>query len=63
MHMYLAKGGKKIALQELDHNEEIEIDLVSVEELKQLLRENKIVQAMHVACIMYALERIGELKY
>ncbi len=63
MHMYLAKGGKKIALQELDHNEEIEIDLVSVEELKQLLRENKIVQAMHVACIMYALEKMGELRY
>jgi 8-oxo-dGTP pyrophosphatase MutT (NUDIX family) len=63
MHMYLAKGGRKIALQELDHNEEIEIDLVSIDELKQMLRENKIVQAMHVTCIMYALERMGELKY
>jgi len=63
MHMFLARGGKKIASQELDHNEEIEIDLVSMEELKQLLRENKIIQAMHVACIIYALERIGELKY
>jgi len=63
MHMYLAKGGKKVALQELDHNEEIEIDLVSIDELKQMLRENKIVQAMHVTCIMYALERMGELKY
>ena len=63
MHMYLAKGGRKIASQELDHNEEIEIDLVSIDELKQMLRENKIVQAMHVTCIMYALERMGELKY
>ena len=63
MHMFLANGGKKIASQELDHNEEIEINLVSVEELKQLLRENKIVQAMHVACILYALEKMGELKY
>jgi 8-oxo-dGTP pyrophosphatase MutT (NUDIX family) len=63
MHMYLAKGGKKVASQELDHNEEIEIDLVSIDELKQMLRENKIVQAMHVTCIMYALERMGELKY
>ena len=63
MHMYLAKGGRKIALQELDHNEEIEIDLVSIDELKQMLRENKIVQAMHVTCIMYALERMSELKY
>ena len=63
MHMYLAKGGKKVASQELDHNEEIEIDLVRIDELKQMLRENKIVQAMHVTCIMYALERMGELKY
>ena len=63
MHMYLAKGGRKISSQELDHNEEIEIDHVSIDELKQMLRKNKIVQAMHVTCIMYALERMGELKY
>ena len=63
MHMFLAKGGKKVASQELDHNEEIEIELATAEELKQMLKENKIIQAMHVTCIMYALERIGELKY
>ncbi len=63
MHMFLAKGGKKVANQELDHNEEIEIELVSIGELKQLLKENKIVQAMHVSCIVYALERLGELKF
>lgn len=63
MHMFLAKGGKKTAAQELDHNEEIEIDLVTTDELKQMLRENKIVQSMHVTCILYALEKIGELKY
>lgn len=63
MHMFLATGGKKVAEQELDHNEEIEISLVSMDELKQMLKENKFVQAMHVTCIMYALERLGELKY
>lgn len=62
MHMFLAKGGKKVANQELDHNEEIEIELVSIGELKQLLKENKIVQAMHASCILYALEKLGELK-
>jgi len=62
MHMFLAKGGKKVANQELDHNEEIEIELVSIGELKQLMKENKIVQAMHASCILYALERLGELK-
>lgn len=63
MHMFLAKGGKKTSSQELDHNEEIEIDLVTVEELKQLIRENKIVQSMHVTCMLYALERMGELRF
>ena len=63
MHMFLAKGGKKIAAQELDHNEEIEIELVTIEELKQMIRGNKILQAMHVTCILYALEKMGALKY
>ena len=63
LHMYLARGGKKVAEQKLDENEEIEILLVSVDELKQLLRENKIIQSMHVTCIMYALVKLGELKF
>ncbi len=63
LHMFLAKGGKKVAEQLLDENEEIEVVLLSIDELKQLLRENKIIQSMHVSCIMYALERLNELKY
>ena len=63
LHMFLAKGGKKVAEQQLDENEEIEIVLLTIKELKQLLRENKIVQSMHVSCIMYALEKLGELSY
>ncbi len=63
LHMFLARGGKKIAEQALDENEEIEIVLLTIDELKQLLRENKIVQSMHVSCIMYALEKLNELKY
>ena len=63
LHMFLAKGGRKVAAQSLDENEEIEVILLDMDELKQLLRENKIVQAMHVSCILYALEKLGELKY
>ena len=63
LHMFLARGGKKVALQKLDANEEIEIVLLSVDELKTLVRENKIVQSMHVSCILYALEKLGELSY
>lgn len=63
LHMFLARGGRKTGEQALDPNEEMEVLLFSMEELKQLLRENKIIQSMHVACILYALERIGELRY
>lgn len=63
MHMFLAKGGKKVAEQKLDHNEEIIVELITIEELKNLVRENKIVQSMHITCILYALEKLSELKY
>lgn len=63
MHIFLATGGQYAQKQELDHNEEIEIYLFSVDEVKQFLRENKIIQSMHVTALFYALERLGELKY
>jgi ADP-ribose pyrophosphatase len=63
MHMFLAKGGKKTSAQNLDANEEIQVDLVTIDELKAMLRENKIIQAMHVTCIMYGLEKLKQLDY
>lgn len=63
LHMFLARGGKKTGTQHLDENEEIEVLEMTVEELKQLLRKNQILQSMHVSCILYALEKMGELKY
>jgi len=63
MHMFLATGGKKVAEQKLDYNEEIIVELYSIDEVKKLVRENKIIQAMHVTCILYALEKLNELKY
>jgi len=63
MHMYLATGGRKVKEQQLDHNEEIEIYLFTIDELKQMLRDNQIIQSMHVTAIFYALARLGEVKY
>ena len=40
LHMFLAKGGKKVSEQQLDGNEEIEVDLFTVEQVKQLIKEN-----------------------
>lgn len=59
LHMFLAKGGRKVASQKLDENEVMEVVLLSVDELKQLLRENKIIQSMHVSCILYGLDKLG----
>lgn len=59
LHMFLAKGGQKVASQKLDENEVMEVVLLSVDELKQLLRENKIIQSMHVSCILYGLDKLG----
>ena len=59
--LFLARGGKKTGLQNLDHNEEIEVVTISLEELKKLFLENKIVQSLHTNCIFYALRRMGEI--
>lgn len=63
MHMYIAKGGEKIGEQTLDETEDLEVLLYDLDEVKQLVRENKIVQALHTATIYMALEKLGELKY
>lgn len=63
MHMYLALNGKKIKEQELDHNEEIEVYLFSINEVKQMLKNNEILQAMHATCLFYAMNKLGALDY
>jgi ADP-ribose pyrophosphatase len=63
MHMFLAKGGKKVAEQKLDLNEDIEVELLTIEEVKTLIKEHGIIQSMHVTCMLYALNKLGELTY
>jgi len=63
LHMFLAKGGRKTNEQELDPNEEIEVMVMSIDEAKVLIRNNKIMQAMHVTCMLYAFNKMSELSY
>jgi 8-oxo-dGTP pyrophosphatase MutT (NUDIX family) len=63
MHMFLATGGVKTGEQQLDETEDVEVLEFTLAEVKQLVREQRIVQALHTACIFYALEKLGELKY
>ena len=63
MHMFLATGGEKVAEQNLDDSEEVEVLLMTIDEVKKLVKENKIMQSLHVNCIMYALARLEEMKF
>ncbi|MHB1922421.1 MAG: NUDIX hydrolase [Chitinophagaceae bacterium] len=56
---FLATGGKKIQEQKLDPNEEIEVILISMDELKKMLKNNQFWQAMHVTTIFYYFEKMG----
>ena len=59
--LFLARGGIKTGIQQLDPNEEIEVVAISLDELKKLFLENKIKQSLHANCIFYALRRMGEI--
>lgn len=60
MHMFLATGGVKTREQQLDHNEDIVVELIEINELQRLVEENKIVQALHVCTIMYGLAKLRQ---
>lgn len=63
MHMFLARGGEKVTGQSLDETEDVEVVLYTLDEVKQLLRENKIVQSLHCTTLFYAFSRLGLLTY
>lgn len=58
---YLAKGGKKVQEQQLDEHERIIVEEYTIAEVKQLLADNKIAQALHCTGLFYALINLGEL--
>ena len=57
-HMYLSWGGIKIAEQKLDLNEEIEILLKPLEEVKVMLQRHEFLQSMHALCLFYGFNFI-----
>lgn len=59
-HLFLARGGKKVAGQSLDANEQIDIELIPVETVRAMLRENKFIQALHVSCLLYGFQKLEE---
>lgn len=63
MHFFLATGGIKVSDQQLDPNEEIELHLLSLEEVKNLMKTGEVFQSMHVTALMHALHKLGHLHY
>ncbi|RFZ82981.1 NUDIX hydrolase [Mucilaginibacter terrenus] len=60
-YCYLARGGRKVQEQHLDEHERIEVFEYTIDEVKQLLAENKIPQALHCTGLFYALMKLGEI--
>jgi len=60
-YCYLAKGGKKVQEQSLDEHEELEVEEYTIAQVKQLLTDNKIAQALHCSSLFYAFLKLGEL--
>ncbi|ACU05796.1 NUDIX hydrolase [Pedobacter heparinus] len=58
-YTYLLKGGTKTAEQHLDDHEILNVEEYTIEELKQLLAEHKIDQALHCAALFYGLMKLG----
>ena len=61
MHMFLATGGEKVQEQQLDPGEDIEVNLYSMDEFIQMVKDNVFMQSMHVTAIYRALEKLGRL--
>jgi ADP-ribose pyrophosphatase len=62
-YFFLAQGGEQVAEQKLDETEDIEIMIVSLDEVKEMLKQQKISQALHTSCIFYAFEKLGLISY
>lgn len=63
MYCYLATNCTLTHDTSWDENEEIELMVVSLEELKAMLRDNQIIQSLHVSSILYGLIKLNELKF
>jgi len=60
-HGFLATGGKKIRDAALEELEELVVEEYTIDEIKQLLLDNKIAQALHTGALFYGLMKLGVL--
>jgi ADP-ribose pyrophosphatase len=63
MHFYLATEGQKIANQQLDHGEDLEVYEMTLDEVLELYKTDAIIQSMHHVLITKALLYLGKLQF
>jgi ADP-ribose pyrophosphatase len=61
LHCYLATDCELTHELNHDENEELEVMLVSMEEVLNMLRNNQIIQSLHISSMMYSLMRLGKI--
>ncbi|NRF41625.1 MULTISPECIES: NUDIX hydrolase [Pedobacter] len=61
-YTYLLKGGVKTHDQHLDEHEILNVEEYTIDEVKQILKDNKIEQALHSAALFYGLMKLEVLK-
>lgn len=61
-YTYLLTGGVKTQEQHLDEHEILNVEKYSIPEVKQLLIDNKIDQALHASALFYGLLKLEALR-
>lgn len=61
-YLFLAEGGKQVAKQQLDNNEDIGIEFFTIDEVRRLLEQHDIKQALHTTCLFYAFQQLDSGK-
>lgn len=56
---YLLTGGEKTHEQHLDEHEILNVEEYTIEEVKQLIAENKIDQSLHTSALFYGFLKLG----
>jgi len=57
---YVLTGGIKTHEQHLDEHEILNVEEYTIEEVRRLIKDNKIAQALHVAALLYGLAELDK---
>lgn len=61
-HLFLATGGKKVTHQTMDAQEDIQVKLLSIDQIKELIQSNQMIQSLHLTAAIYALMHMQEIQ-